>query len=206
MLGLPCHSVNKPGVGMVIRAHWRACQEDEIKSAQPDKIILGIRDPRGVIVSHYYMLLRHSDVFTTDNLPIKTYIERHFVSRPGDDEIWNGEVGQPGGGFSRFYRDWLDRGVDMTVRHEDLIADRKGTLLGIAEKCGAKVVGDVSKIVAKYATYTRAIYDEAYLKGKGQGGVLRGLSVWRDYLGKEELDLIYDDCGELMTEFGYDWP
>jgi hypothetical protein len=205
MLGLPCHSVDKSG-DAVLRLHWRACQEREISDARPDKIVLGIRDPRDVIVSHYYMLLRHSEVLTPESLPLKTYIEHHFVSRPGDDEIWNDEAGQPGAGFARFYRDWLARGVDICVRHEDLIADRKGSLLSLADQVGARVTGSVGQIVAKYANYTRPIYDDGYTRRQDTGGVLRGLPTWRDYLGPEELDIIYEDCGELMTEFGYDWP
>jgi len=193
-----------PGADAVTREHWTVAQKDELYPGWPHKTVLGIRDPRDVAVSHYYMLCRGNPAFSVENLSLRDYIEEVLVRGRASAWRWKDRVGTPPCSFDLFYREWLAEGVDVQVRHEDLMADREGELLRIARELGAKPKVDMDKVMAKFAGYMRPIYDVGYTrKNDSKQLVLRGESHWHEYLGPEELDLIYGSCGELMVELGY---
>lgn len=189
----------------VMKAHWEAREAEEY-TQENHKTVLNVRDPRDVIVSHYYLLCKSNPAYSTHTITIEEYTKDLFTGKAQRVGTWpEATLGIPRCGWKAFYEEWLERGVDCVVRQEDLIIDRSAGMKKVIKALGLQPANGLEGICKNYENPVRPMYDIGY----GSGNISTtfttgGSSIWRKHLSEIVLEMIYDYCGELMEHFGYE--
>lgn len=161
-------------------------------------VILMVRDPRDVVVSHARYVTeidsRHFSHRLFRRLPnmetrIRAVIEGVEGAVAPVDELW------------RRFEPWIDAPNSLVVRFEDLVGEAGGgssqrqhsAISSILDKVG---VAPDPRLVTGIARRSFSTRSTTFRRGR--------VGSWVDELNADHVQLIADRCGDLLARFGYE--
>lgn len=122
------------------------------------RVVVLVRDPRDVVVSHYYMAC-HAGSRNPEDFKLADYIRDILIPAPA---IWS----LPTCGWKDFYRGWMRADGVVWVRQEDLIEDRLGTVTSLLEMLEFDAAPNAIRwAVKQYSGTHRHTYNREYADG-----------------------------------------
>ena len=159
-----------------------------------------LRDPRDVVVSHVHYVTRiepnhvHHDYYTNTLKDFESRLRTSILGRP--------EAANPfpdiAGRFAPFLG-WLERDEVLTLKYEDFLVDRAGTLvlvLAHAIKRGFRLTMPEKEALGVLETMINPQRSPTFRQGKSGG--------WKEQFSPANRELFKAVAGNLLVELGYE--
>jgi hypothetical protein len=169
------------------------------------RVILIIRDPRDVVVSHFHWITELNDKhrlheyfknLPTNHARLKASIKGVSGKHSKDDKEYEGI----GVWFDRFMP-WTEKEYTITIKFEDIIGSKGGgddktqfrTIKNISKHLGLNM-DDVSlRFIAENTYFKKA---RTFRKGT--------IGDWQNHFNDENRDLFKEVCGKWLIKLGYE--
>lgn len=162
------------------------------------KVLLMIRDPRDIVVSHFKYV---TSIDTTHRT------HKYFASLPDDDSRLMATICGVEGLVSPIdevlskFEEWLDRENVLVVRFEDLIGSQGGgnnskqlqVVNSIARHLGIKLDDKHTQEISENVYSTKTM---TFRSGK--------IGNWRKFFKDKHINVFKERAGELLVKYGYE--
>ncbi len=197
------HKLTKRSERVLIKTHCTTALEQvdaEYKEFAGDiinasSLVYVVRDPRPVLAS--YMALRPMK-YPDSPTDMSTFLRSSL-----DCDL------QPAAGWAKHVGDWIDTKGICVIRFEDMMADYNsaigtlGTQLGLARNKKQLIMYPKPK--SRRENKTRRLFGRQLCSSIDNLRMNITTPKWRDVMSDDDLALIQEQAGEMMTKLGYEW-